>query len=178
MKDISEIIENLATALAIIIGGGWTLWRFGLFRERFAKMEFNLDCRFIGKSGNDYLIEIIATMENKGSVRQTIKKFTFDLLLFNETNVIDETIKKINYQVNFPNKKISRRPWVPNPWEETFIDAGTIQVYRYLTSIPADTEFISVYSKFIYPNSNDFHSAQMTFNVNHLIQKVKPCPGE
>lgn len=79
LKDWSEVINNLFTGFAIIVAGFWTLWRFGLFRERFAKMEFNLNCKLIGEaSENNYIIELIATMENKGSVRQTIKRWTFD----------------------------------------------------------------------------------------------------
>jgi hypothetical protein len=170
LKDWSEVIENIFASLAILIGGAWTLWRFGLFRERFAKIEFNLDLKVLGKSNDHYIIELMAIIENKGSVRQSIKEWTFDLLYLGPNDIIDENQSDINHQVRF-NKKISRRPWVPNDWYITFIDGGTTQKYTYLTSVPGNVEFLSLYSRFIYPNTKDFHSAQKTFSLRESPDK-------
>lgn len=101
----------------------------------------------------------------------------FWFIVFYETDKIDESIDKINFQVNFPNKKISKRPWVPTAWKETFIDAKTIQTYTYVTSIPNKTKFISLFSKFLYPKLNDFYSAQKAFEISSLSynNRKKSC---
>jgi len=171
IKDWSEIVKNVLEGLAICGAAVWALFRFGLFRERYAKIEFNLDCRYLGKSNHCRLVELIAVIENKGLVRQYIKEWTFDLLLLDDSTMIDETDSTINYQVKFFNKKISKRPWVPASWYTTFIDAGTRQVYTYLTAVPENTKFITLYSRFIYPSSNDFHSSQKTFELDYLVRQ-------
>lgn len=168
LKDWSEIAKNFLEAIAILAAATWTIFRFGIYRERFAKVEFNLDCRYIGKAGNNHIVELTAIIENKGLVRQDIKEWTFDLLLFKEGDYIDETAGSINYQVRFSDKKISKRPWVPTSWHTTFIDAGTKQIYPYLTSVPHDTQFITLYSRFIYPKTKSFHSAQKTFHLETI----------
>ncbi len=164
----SEITKNILEGIAILGAATWTIFRFGIFRERYAKIEFNLDCRYIGSTGDSHLIELIAVVENKGLVRQNIRHWTFDLLLFKNDAEIDESSEKINFQVSFPDKKINNRPWVPASWYGTFIDAGTKQVYPYLTSVPKDTDFVILYSRFIYPNTKDFHSSQKTFSLETL----------
>jgi len=171
IKDWSEIIKNILETIAILGAATWTIFRFGIFRERFAKIEFNLDCRYIGSTKDGHIIELLAVIENKGLVRQLIKEWTFDLLLFKESEILDETEASINYQVKFPEKKISKRPWVPTSWYTTFIDSGTKQVYPYTTSIPHKTQFITLYSRFIYPNTSDFHSSQKTFDLKTLMQQ-------
>ncbi|SHI93845.1 hypothetical protein SAMN02745146_1969 [Hymenobacter daecheongensis DSM 21074] len=170
LKDWSEIAKNFLEGTAILVAAIWTIFRFGIFRERFAKIEFNLDCRYIGQTEENHIIELIAVIENKGLVRQNIKEWTFDLLVFKKGDKIDETESSINYQVKFFDKKISKRPWVPTIWYTTFIDAGTKQVYTYLTSVPNETKFITIYSRFIYPNTDDFHSSQRTFELESIAQ--------
>lgn len=169
LADWSEIIKNILGGTAILGAAIWTVFRFGIFRERYAKIEFNLDCRYIGTTDDNILLELIAVIENKGLVRQNIKEWTFDLLLFMEKDEVDESEHKINYQIKFANKKINKRPWVPSSWYSTFIDAGTKQVYPYITSVPKGTSFITIYSRFIYPNTKDFHSSQRTFSLKTLM---------
>lgn len=172
LLNLSEFIKNILEGTAILGAATWTIFRFGIFRERYAKIEFNLECRYIGLTDDSIVLELIAVIENKGLVRQTIKEWTFDLLLFMNDDSVDESEQKINYQVKFPNKKIDKRPWVPTSWYSTFIDSGTKQVYPYLTSVPKDTAFITIYSRFIYPNTRDFHSSQKTFNLKTVIEQT------
>ncbi len=40
-KENSEIFKNILTSIAILIGGGWTFWRFILQREGHSKIQFN-----------------------------------------------------------------------------------------------------------------------------------------
>lgn len=69
-KSVAEIISNLVTALAVIAGGGWALWRFGIQREAHAKIEFGLQLNVLGRQGGSLLVEVIANVTNKGLVRQ------------------------------------------------------------------------------------------------------------
>jgi len=176
LKNWSEIIKNTLEGIAVLGAALWTIYRFGIFRERYAKIEFNLDCRYIGMVNGSHVIELIAILENKGMARQYIKKWTFDLLLFKEGENIDESEKSINFQVKFSDKKISARSWVPTTWYTIFLDANTKQTYTYITAIPEKTKFISLYSKFLYPDTKDFHAAQKTFELKALITPTPSAP--
>jgi hypothetical protein len=72
-------ISSIATTLALIVGGIWTYRRFVRTREAYPKIEFTVDLAFVRKQGGFWVVEAIANMENKGLVRHSIRKFTFDL---------------------------------------------------------------------------------------------------
>lgn len=174
LKEYSEIIKNIFTALAIIIGGIWALWRFYLYREGASKMEFNLDYRLIGNTGDKYLIELIGIMENKGLVSQRISKWTFDLRLCKEGQSIEDQCecKGFNLQAKLPEIKIHKRKWIHDIENGLTIDAGTVQKFTYLTTIPVNTNFIYIYSSFNYGRkSKDFQTVSKTFLVKESLIK-------
>lgn len=159
-----QISKDIATVIAIIIGGTWTLLKFGINREKYAKIEFNLDLMFLNKVSGQQIIELVAIVQNKGLVRQKIKEWTFDLLFITDNDPVEITDPIINFQVKF-KKAISKRGWVPDNWGYTFIDGGTTQQYTYLTIMPENAKLLIINSRFIYPGNIDFHSAQKTFIV-------------
>jgi hypothetical protein len=54
-KTVAEIASNLATVAAVLVGGAWVLWKFGLQREAHAKIEFDLELNVLGFQG-DYAL--------------------------------------------------------------------------------------------------------------------------
>ncbi len=78
----SEIIKNVVTTIAILIGGAWTIYRFGINRERHPKLQFDLLLNVLGKTEQHYIVELTATIENKGLTRLYIEDFIFHLLYF------------------------------------------------------------------------------------------------
>ena len=78
-KTASELVHNVITSLAVIVGGCWVLWRFVLQRERFSRIEFSLDLRLLGRSGDRLLVEPAAIVTNRGPVRHWLTDFRFDL---------------------------------------------------------------------------------------------------
>ena len=163
--DNIEVLKNVVTTLAIIIGGGWTFWRYILQREGHSKIQFNVDFKIIGTHKDNYLVEVIAIVENKGMVRQYINDFRFDLLDLANNQPIVQGGDKINHQILF-EKIIDKRYWIPAGWEYSFIDAGVTQHYTYVTSLPLDAKFALVFGHFKYPDGKDaFHTAQKTFPI-------------
>jgi len=178
--DISEILKNILTCLAIIIGAVWTFWRFILNGDGNPKIQFDIDLRIVGRQDSKILIEAIAIVHNKGQVRHLIRNFFLDVLILKKDEPIINGDTSINYQIllkkNNPEKAESEPPelknrivWVPKSWYETFIDAGIAQKYTYLTYVPQDTTFISLYSRFyfksLFSSKKDFQSTQKTFNI-------------
>ncbi len=168
-----EEIKNLLTSFAILLGGIWTIWRFVLQREGNAKIQFNVDFRIVGILKNKYIVEVIAIVENKGKVRHYVNDFKFDLLYLSQDHEIEEGDKRINNQLLF-EKIIDKRYWIPPSWYDSFIDAGVVQNYTYVTHVPIEAKFALVYAQFKYPAfsrlipiGKTFHTAQRTFKIEN-----------
>lgn len=178
LKDISEIVQNLATAVAILIGGGWTLWNFVLRRDRHPKVQFNVDLKVIGTHKEGYIVEVIAIIENKGIVRKYMEDFRFDLLILSEHDIIKEGGNNINGQVLF-RKIIDKRSWIPPGWEYSFIDSSVTQHYANTTIIPLDAKFAIVHGHFKYADKrSEAHTAHKTFLITQDTSlSVPPRPA-
>ncbi|PSL28158.1 hypothetical protein [Chitinophaga ginsengisoli] len=183
----SQFLENVLTCLAIMIGGVWTFWRFILNGDGKPKIQFDIDLRVVGRQDSKILIEAIATVHNKGQVRHIIKNFLLDILILKKNEPIINGDDFINYQIflkKFNPEKVNPEPpesenrivWVPRRWYKTFIDAGIAQKYTYLTYVPEDTTFVSLYSRFYFNSffsfKKDFQSVQKTFNVTKMEESL------
>ena len=165
-KDIAEAIQALVTTLAIIIGGIWAYFRFRIQRERYARLEFNLDLSVLGNYADKILIEAIAIVENKGLVRHWVNDFRFDLHYLPKGGKLTDGDERINHQVLF-QPVIKKRYWIPPSWINTFIDAGVKQRYTYVTHVPSDTAFILLYAQFKYPDTeSEYHTSQKVFRID------------
>ena len=186
----SEKIELLKTAL-IAIGGLWIGYNFFLKRERFPKVEFYLNLRFIDKTANKLILEFIASFENKGLTRHYIDLSTFILKIryitdTDLTSLTNHTVlpfkdklgnrTKIDFfALNFPhsikpefgeNKEVF---WMPKEWDYIFIDAGTKQNVSIPLSISNEAKYILLKSEFKYKDKKSgLHSAQAIFNIDEL----------
>ena len=71
-------ISSIVTTVALLIVGVWTLYRFGISRELYPKLQFDLDLRHLGNSGDKTIVELVAVITNKGITRQYIHDFKFN----------------------------------------------------------------------------------------------------
>src|SRR5664279_3397796 len=165
LKNITAAIQSVITACALVIGGFWAAWRFIFRREGRARVEFDLGINVLGVQGDRLLIEVFATLQNKGLARHRIRDFTFDLLyLLGSAQVVDGG-EAFNYQPPF-EKAFVKRNWVPVNWGNSFADAGVTQTYTYLAHIPATANYVLVLSRFRYLHPSwDFHKAQRAFRI-------------
>src|SRR4051794_16970076 len=76
-KDATAGIQSVVTALALLVGGVWALARFWREREGAPRIQFDTTARFVGRKDDQWLVELLATLENRGKIRQSIEKFTF-----------------------------------------------------------------------------------------------------
>lgn len=174
-KDYIESIESVLTSLAILIGGGWTFWRFVLQREVHPKIQFDIDVNFITVHDKRILFEVVLIIENKGLVRHEIDadNFTLRIRYMTKTDKIEEGDSSYNHQTNFPHlhdiTNTQHRKVIPESWKNTFVDPGISQKYSYITSLPEETISFIVKSKFNYSErKSDFHGVQKLFAVPQL----------
>jgi hypothetical protein len=164
-KIASEVLHNLVTSAAVIVGGFWVLWRFVLQRERFSRIEFSLELTVLGRLGDRIVVEPTAVVTNRGPVRHWLTDFRFDLHYLPLDSIPCDGDERINYQTLF-QPLIKKRQWVPGSWISSFVDPGATQRFSYVTTVPANAAFLLLYSQFKYRDSqSEFHTSQKAFRV-------------
>lgn len=103
--NIAEI-QSLITIIAIVLAGAWTLFRFGIAREQYPKLQFELQLNKLGTSRDKIIVELIAVITNKGIARQYIKGFRFNILTFDDEMPFDMSDPKIEKRLKF--KKLNK----------------------------------------------------------------------
>lgn len=152
-KDVAEAVESIVTALALLVGGGWALARFWREREGAPRIQFDTSARFWGKKSDAWMVEVIATLENRGRIRQKIEKFTFSL-----TYLTDGDLSADRVEAPFPNA-CGGGSWIPRDWLYTFIEPGVMQSYRIIAAVPASARYLHIASRFDYVGTNEFHES-------------------
>ena len=146
----SGAIKSILEGIAIIVAGGWALYRFGLFRERFPSMEMENGVNYIGENHQEYLLELYCIIENKGKVRKWLVPLDF-FFAFSQTGKPFEKSSEFNDEVWFNHTilKKGRTYWVSPTWHIPFVDGGSKKQFNYLTSIPKNSEFLYLYTRFL-----------------------------
>jgi hypothetical protein len=81
---LSDVIEigKLLTGLAAIIGAWWAFEKWRKRDEHFPRMYFEVTANFLGRQEGQQIVELVATLENKGVVPFTITDLTLYLLTY------------------------------------------------------------------------------------------------
>lgn len=72
-KTIMEIVGGAVTALAVVIGGGWALWRFGKERTYLPRLEVDLSGQWVEVDGSRVLLARIR-VRNIGTARVDLRQ--------------------------------------------------------------------------------------------------------
>lgn len=139
-------LSSLITILAIILAGAWTLFRFGISREQYPKLQFDLSLNQLGLSRDKHIVELIATITNKGLTRQYITDFTFNILYFDDNTTFDLSDSTIEKRLKF-NILEKGLNW-ENPSHKPFVDGGMSRDFTYVTAFDSNIRFVMIYSKF------------------------------
>lgn len=139
-------LYSIIAIIAIVTAGFWTLYRFGISREQYAKLQFDLALNQLGNSRDKHIIELAAIISNKGIARQYIRHFRFNILTFDDTMPFDLTDLKIEKRLKFHELDSGLR-WVSSE-HPAFVDGGITQQFTYVTAIDANVKFVMIYAKF------------------------------
>jgi hypothetical protein len=156
-------LSDIATILALVIGSLWTYRLFIRRREDVPHIEFTVDVNFVGMQDDQWLVEVLALLENKGQVKHSISDFTFDLRCLSAGEALRHGGEVINYQLEIP-QKIKEGSWMPRGWDYTFIEPGIRTRYSFITSVPVSASFVLVHGRFFY-SKEDFHTADRLIKV-------------
>ena len=166
-------LESLATVLALLIGGFWTYRRFIRQRKGYPLIEFCVDINFVGCKDEYWVVELTATLENKGRARQEIREIDFEL----DAILSDDPIQisnKFKGQVFFPHK-IAKGTWLSSGWDYTFVEPGIKTRYTHVTRVPTNATFLILHSWFDYPKSK-WYKFKAT-KESHSTEKTMAVPS-
>ncbi len=175
-----EQLSSLFTILAIFLAGAWTLFRFGISREQYPKLQFDLKLKQLGISRDKHIVELVAVISNKGIARQYIQDFRFNILTFDDETPFDTTDVMIERRLKFTKFNMTIDPdtrgelkWIDTKYP-VFVDGGITREFRYVTALDQDVRFVMIYSKFDHEskrwwmNRSEHYRISKTFAINNL----------
>jgi len=163
-KNLALMLQSFATIASFIIGGIWIYWMFIRQQQKYSNIEFLADIEFIGIQDDWWIVELIATVDNKGKAQHKMIEFKFDLNALYPQDQIDVS-PKWGGQVNFP-KLVAEGSFLPERFNYFFIDPGTKAKYSYIARIPKQVSFVILHCWFKYEGRRDYrHTAEKTVAV-------------
>lgn len=172
LLDVLSVIQSLVTTGGVIIGGVWAYLKFVKRREDYPHIEFTVEIEFVGTQKDEWMVELLAFVENKGLVPHLIKTFEFDLRCMYEEDEITEGDKTINYQTLIPHF-LKEGAWIPRDWSNTFIEPGLSAKYSYITTVPRRTSFVLLHGRFVYQDGKSSHTADRFIKVPKEDSKLE-----
>lgn len=152
IKTVFDMVESGVKVAAIIIGGGWTYWKFVIQRANEPATDLDLDVNFVGKQDAKWIIEITVTLENKSQVRLRYQEFQITArYLLRGDKVEDGEGQKLNYQLSAPrtiDDRIGDKKRFFSNVE--YINPKQVFRQRYITYIPGDAAFLWIQTKFFF----------------------------
>jgi len=177
--DVSTLFEFIGKGVTVVaaIAGGW--WAFEKWRKRdehFPRMFFEVSANFLGKQNSQWVVEVVAVLENKGVVPLKIKSFGFVLRGLRASSPLERGDQSIRGQLLFPDV-LAEGPFVPTSWAYSFVYPGVKTEYNFVTAIPVDVSFVRVQGDFEYiPSGRSHHAAKILKVPNPGVQPT-PASG-
>lgn len=143
--DLAGGIKDVATTIAILVGGGWALGRFWRERESVPRLQLDLNAEFVQKATNACLVAVKAHIENKGKVRHEIRLFDFHLSVVDAGSIQTPPPVCIEYPIETTTGSL-----MPKDAEYSFIEPGVRTTYFELVAVPATAKEVYIYCSFEY----------------------------
>jgi len=164
---ISELFQSigvLVSTLAALAGVWWGFEKWRRRDEHFPRVYFEVGVNFLGVKDSEIVVELIATIENKGVVPLKIRNFSFKLLGLSESDRLQKGSASIRGQINFPNL-LEEGLFIGDNWNYTFIYPGVKTEYNYVAAIPSDLQFVRMQGDFEYLSPGRSHHAAKVLRV-------------
>jgi hypothetical protein len=133
-------------------------------RIDFPQVEFNIDCNFYGPQQDEYLVEVLLTVHNKGHVQHQLKDVRLRIRGIEENTELKFWVG--GFRLDFPEKLV---PLATEGEAEVgqlfFAEPGEKHVITYVTKIPASIKYILAYAKHRFGAKDHLHDTERVFPV-------------
>jgi len=172
-SQLFELLGKAVAAVAAVVGAWWSLEKWRRRDEHFPRVYFEVSVNFLGSKNEYLLVELIATLENKGLVPLKIRNFSFKLLGLKATDPLARGGKEIRGQLRFPHL-LEEGAFVPPDWEYSFVYPGVKTEYNYIAFIPQDVSYVRMQGDFEYLRTGATHHAAKVLKVpNPALQPTR-----
>ncbi len=155
--DISNIFEFLGKVVALV-GVLFALYRWWKREEHFPRVNFDIDVEIIDRKDNKYVLNVVATLENKGEIPLKIKDFNCELRGLASDDSLELGTEKIRNQLNFKHN-LNGGAFIPANWDFSFVFPSVKTTYTFVTIIPDTMIYLFVRGSFIYLANGESHHA-------------------
>lgn len=159
-----EVFGKVISFIAAFAGGLWAFEKWRKRDEHFPRVYFEVGVNFIGNKDGQVVVELLATLENKGVVPLKIRQFTFKLLGIKDEDHIVRGGKEIREQLQFKHI-LEEGHFIPPAWHYSFVYPGVKTEYNFVTFIPSDVSFIRIQGDFEYLRGGATHHAAKALKV-------------
>ena len=163
-KNLIDVILNSIELLILIISGVWAYFRFRKEDPLYPRIEFDINCKFLGPQQNSYLTSFTISANNKGNVEHKFSEIRLRVRGIKEGEPLTE-FKKYSPMVNFPEELMKDVNIVPTKFKYFFVRPGVNQAFNYVTQIPGNIRYIIVRATFEYQRTDELHTAEKVFEV-------------
>jgi len=164
LKNLTDVLESLATVFGLAVAGVWAYRRYVLQAERWPHVATSAEVNFVGRQEGRWLVELVAVLDNRGKVEHRVKDFTFDLSgLRREDPLLPD--EQWGGQVSFP-QSLSTGSFLPQNLKYFSVGPGVTARYSFLASFPDDVSFVLLHCSFRYMDRAGYsHSMECTAKV-------------
>ncbi|GKW30366.1 hypothetical protein AB6D34_11810 [Pectobacterium brasiliense] len=162
--EIYEVVTGLITIAASFFGFYCVVDKWIKRKEHFPRVNFDITVEIIDFCDDKIILNIIASIDNKGYVPLKIKDFKCELLGVMNDSPLELGGQKIRNQLNFPNK-IGDGSFIPLNWNYSFVYPCVKTDYLHVTFIPKNTKYLLVKSSFYYLETNESHHAGKVLKI-------------
>jgi hypothetical protein len=163
-KTIFDVVLGI-TQTAIVIGGTvWAYFRF--FREGVHKprIEFDVECSFLGPQQGRYVAAFMIHAINRGNVEHRFSEIRLRVRGIKSSAALNAW-KDHEPLLEFPDQEFETVNIVPKELEYYFVRPGIDQRFSFVTSVPAGWRFIITRATFKYETTDELHTAEKAFEV-------------
>lgn len=159
-----DIATGIITITASFFGIYCAIDKWIKRKEHFPRVNFDITIQIIDFHDDKIILNVIASVDNKGYVPLKIKNFKCELLGIMSDSSLELGDEKIRNQLNFPNK-IGDGSFIPLDWNYSFVYPCVKTDYLYVTFIPKNTKYLLVKGSFYYLETNESHHAGKVMKI-------------
>lgn len=138
-------VEPVTTWIFGVVAVIWVATQFILRREIVPTSDLELDLLFAGRQDDQLLVEISATLANRGFVRHRYYDFRIVVRYMLPDDSIRDGDERLHHQVRFPHTIDTRIDHVQRKFANaSYIDPRLTFRHSYVTFIPAAATFALV----------------------------------
>ena len=163
-KNLVDVLLSAATLLTVLATGAWAFFRFSREGVHKPRIEFDLECAFLGPQSDAFVAAFSIFAENKGQLEHRFDEIRLRVRGIRRNDRLKEWDER-KPLLQFPELVLTTDKVVPPEYGYFFVRPGVRQRISYVASIPAEFSFVLARVTFRYGFTGDIHTAERVFQV-------------